>query len=74
MRGFCGCKFRCFIYDFRAVYKYSDKTIVHAASGTDYQEFRSHFTGELYILTVVPAFNGGMLKRHNREGELIYRS
>lgn len=53
MRGFCGCKFRCFIYDFRAVYKYSDKTIVHAASGTDYQEFRSHFTGELYILTVV---------------------
>ena len=47
MRGFCGCKFRCFIYDFRAVYKYSDKTIVHAASGTDYQEFRSHFTGEL---------------------------
>lgn len=27
-----------------AVYKYSDKTIVHAASGTDYQEFRSHFT------------------------------
>lgn len=32
------------MYDFRAVYKYNDKTIVHAASGTDYEEFRSHFT------------------------------
>ncbi|KAL9974781.1 hypothetical protein ACROYT_G011864 [Oculina patagonica] len=26
-----------------AVFKYDDKTIVHIASGTDYQEFLSHF-------------------------------
>lgn len=34
-----------FVFNFRAVFKYNDKTIVHEASGTDYQEFLSHFGG-----------------------------
>ena len=29
----------------RAIFKYDDKAIVHFASGTDYEEFRSNFGG-----------------------------
>ena len=40
------CSNSCFsVLNARAVFKYDGKSIVHIASGTDYEEFRSHFVG-----------------------------
>ena len=33
------------LFFFRAIFKYDEKTIVHTASGTDYEKFRSSFGG-----------------------------
>lgn len=46
----CGYLKRPALNFLRAVFKYQDTKIVYTASGSDYEEFKSHFSGEYLAL------------------------